>query len=186
MRQKTRLFFSFCISFVFFFTSAVYVWLLSINIIHLSSIRRPPSLPYFSELVNFTSAGKYFVEFKRKKNCYAPAKVGRYWEKTVHSVFITGTEDLRHTYFEVLCLKEHVFIHWRQWTHLITCGKGKFRWLDYLNLNALDKSCGMYNLDRCFFSYRRCKKHNSRVIFHFFNICPACFHGHYFQTLIHA
>ena len=140
MRQKTRLFFSFCISFAFFFlTSAVYVWLLSINIIHLSSIRRPPSLPCFSELVNFTSAGKYFVEFKRKKNCYAPAKVGRYWEKTVHSVFITGTEDLRHTYFEVLCLKEHVFIHWRQWTHLITCGKGKFRWSDYLNLNALEK-----------------------------------------------
>ena len=180
MRQKKRFFFILYFIRLFFLTSAVYVWLLSINIIHLSSIRRPPSLPCFSELVNFTSAGKYFVEFKRKKKLLCTSQDRSVLGKTVHFVFITGTEDLRHTYFEVVCLKEHVFIHWRQWTRLITCGKGKFRWLDYLNLNALDKSCGMYNLDRCFFSYRRCKKHNSRVILHFF------FHGHYFQTLIHA
>ena len=31
--------------------------------------------------------------------------------KTVHSVFSTGNQDLGHTYFDELCLKEHGFTH---------------------------------------------------------------------------
>ena len=51
MRQKTW----FILSLIpIFITSAVYVWSVSINTIHLSSLRRPLSLTCFSELVNFS------------------------------------------------------------------------------------------------------------------------------------
>ena len=76
---------------------------------------------------------------------------------TLSSVPVLKTLS-KHIYFDVLCLKEHVFTHRRQRTRLVTCGKGKFRWLDYPNLSALDKSCEMYSFHRCFSSCRRCKK----------------------------
>ena len=40
----------------------------------------------------------------------------------------------------------------------VTCGRGKFRWLDYPNFSALDKSCEMYNFARCSSSCRLFKK----------------------------
>ena len=96
--------------------------------------------------------------------------------KTVNSVFSTGNQDLGNTYFDALCLKEHGFTHWRQWSRLVTSGKGKFRWLDYPNLSALDKSCEMYSFHRCFSSCRRCKKGKTpEWPFFFRNICPRFF-----------
>ena len=91
----------------------------------------------------------------------------------MHSVFSTGTQDLGHTYFDALCLKEHGFIHWRQWSRLVTFGKGKFRWLDYPNLSALNKSCEMYSFYRCFSSCRRCKGKISGWSFFFETYVPV-------------
>ena len=54
------------------------------------------------------SFGKYFVEFKRKKKTVIHKLMSG---KTVHSVFSTGNQDLGHTYFDALCLKEHGFTH---------------------------------------------------------------------------
>ena len=93
--------------------------------------------------------------------------------------FNTGTQDLGHTYSNLLCLKEHAFTHWPQWTRLVTCGKGKFRWLDYPNLNALDESCEIYNFDSGFFRCRRCKGKILSRHFFFRNICPDFFLAHY-------
>ena len=66
--------------------------------------------------------------------------------------------------------------------HILTdlSGNVKFRWLNYPNRRALDKSYEMYNFDRCLVSGRRCKNEND----HFFgNMCPGNFHGHYVQQL---
>ena len=52
------------------------------------------------------SFGKYFVEFTRKKLLFTSQ--GR---DKLCTVFSTGTQDLGHTYFDVLCLKEHGFTH---------------------------------------------------------------------------
>ena len=108
--------------------------------------------------------------------------------KTVHSVLSTGAQDLGHsltqwiTYLSLylsinkkthpppphttlkikiirfLCWKQHAYTHWLQWTRLVTCGKVKFRWLNYSNRSALDKSCEKHNFDRCLASGRRSKK----------------------------
>ena len=82
--------------------------------------------------------------------------------KTVPSVFSTGNQDLGHTYFDALCLKQHGFTQWRQWSRLVT----------YPNLSALEVivKLKLWNvqLPSLFFQLQAMqKRENPRVIIFF-------------------
>ena len=70
-------------------------------------------LAVITALNRYCSFGKHFVQLKKKKKKKKHLVLQFVLGKTVHSVFSTGTQDfaIGHTYFDVLCLKEHVFTH---------------------------------------------------------------------------
>ena len=69
------------------------------------------NLAVITALNHWGSFGKYFVKFKRKKILLFSSQGRSVLGKTVDSVFSTSTQDFGHTYFGVLCLKEHAFTH---------------------------------------------------------------------------